>query len=210
MIVLVAGTGTEVGKTWVTATVAQVLIALGHTVDAYKPVQSFDPADNATDAHVLAAATGADPEAVCPPARWLATPMAPPMAADALGLPPFTIAQLAAEIPKPADDRILFVESAGGVRSPLADDGDTVDLARACDADLVVLVADAGLGSINAVRLAVEALREQPAVIVHLNRFDATDELHRRNRDWLRTRDGLDVVTDAEALASSVLDLANR
>ena len=30
------------------------------------------------------------------------SPMAPPMAADALGLPPFTIAQLAAEIPKPA------------------------------------------------------------------------------------------------------------
>jgi dethiobiotin synthetase len=58
----------------------------------------------------------------------------------------------------------------------------------------VVLVADAGLGTINAVRLSVYALRRLPsAVIVVLNRFDAMSELYMRNLGWLRGRDGLRV-----------------
>ncbi len=56
--------------------------------------------------------------------------MAPPMAADMLGLPPFTVAELAREM---AQDGVgpasVFVEGAGGPRSPIASDGDNVDLA---------------------------------------------------------------------------------
>ena len=130
--------------------------------------------------------------------------MAPPMAADALGGPPFTIADLAAEVTTThRPPTIVLVESAGGVRSPLAADGDTVDARRArSQPALVVLVADAGLGTINVVRLSVDALGA-PSVVVYLNRFDADDELHARNRDWLVTREGLEVVTDPEALDAS-------
>ena len=76
-----------------------------------------------------------------------------------LGAPPFTIADLAAETaPCRPRRRYAFVEGAGGPRSPLAADGDNVDLARGVGAELAVLVADAGLGTINAVRLCVDAL----------------------------------------------------
>ncbi len=51
-----------------------------------------------------------------------------------------------------------LVETAGGVRSPLAADGDCLDYCAALDPDVVVLVADAGLGTINAVRLTLDAL----------------------------------------------------
>jgi dethiobiotin synthetase len=51
-----------------------------------------------------------------------------------------------------------LVETAGGVRSPQADDGDVLDLVAAIAPDHVILVADAGLGTINAVRLSVAAL----------------------------------------------------
>jgi dethiobiotin synthetase len=200
--VLIAGTGTEIGKTYVAARLARTLRGKGLTVAARKPVQSFAPGDTApTDADVLAAATGEAPDAVCPAHRRLPLAMAPPMAAEALGLPPFRIADLASETAAHAPtDGIVLVESAGGVRSPLAADGDTVSLADALLPVLVVLVADAGLGTINAVRLSVEALAAH-CVVVFLNRFAATDDLHRRNRDWLATRAGLDVVTDPEALA---------
>ena len=88
------------------------------------------------------------------------------------------------------------------MRSPQADDGDAVDLVRLLAPDLVVLVADAGLGTINAVRLCVDALADSglsplppaPPLAVVLNRFDPTDDLHRRNRAWLADRDGLPVV----------------
>ncbi len=206
MIILVTGTGTEVGKTWVTAAVARALRARGVGVAARKPVQSFAPADTETDADVLAAATGERTETVCPAHRRLPTPMAPPMAAAALGQPPFTIADLVAELDilDVPDNAVVLVEGAGGVRSPLADDGDTVAFARALSPALVVLVADAGLGTINQVRLSVEALGPH-RVVVYLNRYDATDDLHRRNREWLVTREDLEIVADPEALADVLL-----
>jgi dethiobiotin synthetase len=198
-LVLVIGTGTEVGKTWVSAALLRSLAAGGHRVAARKPAQSFDPADPpaATDAAVLARATGQRPEAVCPTERWYPVAMAPPMAAEVLGRPSFTVAQLAAELDWGAGVAMAvgLVETAGGVRSPQAADGDAVDLGRLLRPDLVVLVADAGLGTINGVRLAVEALAGVPApVVVVLNRFDPADDLHCRNRAWLADRDGLAVL----------------
>jgi dethiobiotin synthase len=197
---MVAGTGTEVGKTYVTARLAAALRAQGIDVAARKPVQSNTADDRQTDADLLAAATGEDPFIVCPPHRRYLLAMAPPMAADALGRPPFTISDLTAEITANApDDALTLVESAGGVRSPLATDGDTVALAEALQPALVVLVADAGLGTINAVHLSVDALSGL-RVVVFLNRLDPGNDLHRRNRDWLVTRSGLEVVTDLETL----------
>jgi dethiobiotin synthetase len=133
--------------------------------------------------------------------------MAPPMAAEALGKPPFTIAELVTELVWPDSVDVGVVETAGGVRSPIAVDGDSAALARALAPDLVVLVADAGLGTINSVRLSMEALGDLPVVVV-LNRFDRTDELHRRNREWLRARDRYDVVTDVPALVDRVWSLS--
>jgi dethiobiotin synthetase len=202
VILFVTGTGTEVGKTFVAAAIARQLRDAGIHVVARKPVQSFEPGDASTDADVLAAATGEDPHVVCPAHRWLPTAMAPPMAADALGLPPFTIATLASEIAAPAD-AVTLVEGAGGVRSPIAADGDNVDLIETLRPDRVLLVADAGLGTINLVRLSVAVLHGHE-ITVFLNRYDPRDALHERNEAWLREHDGADVFTDLIALANGV------
>ena len=77
-------------------------------------------------------------------------------------------------------------------------------LSSAIAPDLVLLVADAGLGTINSVRMSVTAFGEGQVVVV-LNRFDEHDPLHHRNRDWLRCRDGFDVVTDVEAAAARIV-----
>ena len=120
--------------------------------------------------------------------------MAPPMAAEVLGRPPFGMGDLLEELSWPAERvDVGLVETAGGLRSPLADDGDVVALSRALSPDLAVLVADAGLGTINAVRLTA-GLLDAPCVVV-LNRFDRSSDLHVRNVRWLRERDGLRVVT---------------
>lgn len=38
-------------------------------------------------------------------------------------------------------------------------------------------------------------------VVVHLNRYDDHDDLHRRNIEWLRHRHGLELTVTPEALA---------
>ncbi len=201
-LVLVTGTATDIGKTWCTARTIEHLRALGLRVAARKPVQSGD-GSSPWDAEVLAAATGEPVEAVCPSRRTLPVAWAPPMAADALGVAAFTVAELAAEIAWPEGVDVGFVEGVGGPRSPIADDGDTVALAHALGPDLVVVVADAGLGTVNAVRLSVEPFAPF-ATVVLLNRFDDGNELHRRNLEWLAHRDRLDVVHSPDALAAFV------
>jgi dethiobiotin synthetase len=205
-LVLVVGSGTEVGKTWVTCRLARVLRRRGLIVVARKPAQSYDAGDDLsdTDAALLAHATGDHPAAVCPQHRWYPVAMAPPMAAEALGRRPFTIADLVDELAWPAVVGVGLVEAAGGVRSPLAADGDAAALAGALRPDRVVLVADAGLGTINGVRLSMAALAPWPVTVV-LNRFDPADDLHVRNLEWLGGVDGFDVVTDAEDLVSPIV-----
>jgi Dethiobiotin synthetase len=203
-LIVVTGTGTDVGKTYVTAATARMLRDQGAEVHARKPVQSFAEGDATTDADVLAAATGEDAHDVCPPHRWLPLPMAPPMAAAALGRPPFTIADLVGELRTPATD-VTLVEGAGGLRSPLAHDGDTRTFIERLQPDAVLLVADAGLGTINLVRLTDGALAPRYRPIVFLNRFDAHDDLHVRERGMVAQRAGpRDRKPTSEALASHI------
>ena len=180
--IFVAGTGTDVGKTWVLTHLIIELRRRGREICVRKPAQSYAPEElGSTDAELLGAAVDQPATLVCPAHRWYETPMAPPMAAAVLGRPGFTIADLVGEIGVHPN---CFIEGAGGPRSPIAADGDNIDLARALGAGLVILVADAGLGTINAVELSVMALPGFE-VIVFLNRFDPADDLHPRNREWL-------------------------
>jgi dethiobiotin synthetase len=213
-LVLVVGTGTEVGKTWVACALARALRATGVEVAARKPAQSFDPADpGPTDAELLAAATGETAGEVCRPELTYPVPMAPPMAAAALGRPAPAMVDLVGGLADGAawGDAlgVGIVEAAGGVRSPLADDGDSVDLARAIGPDLVVLVADAGLGTIHAVRSAAAPLADWPLAVM-LNRYDAGADLHRRNRAWRAERDRLPVYTDVAAVLGDLLARERR
>jgi dethiobiotin synthetase len=216
---VVVGTGTDIGKTWVSARLLTTLRQAGVTVAARKPAQSFDAGEDRAgfDSAVLGAATGEPSETVCLAHRWYPVAMAPPMAADVLGRDRITTADLAEELTWPVGIVVGLVETAGGVRSPQTHDGDAVDLVAALAPDVIVLVADAGLGTINAVRLSADALarrggasgdREDRArVIVVLNRFDGSDDLHRRNRDWLTEEDRMTVVAlpdEEQALAAMV------
>ena len=138
------GTGTEVGKTWVGGRLLRELRGRGLSVAARKPAQSFAidsegvRLGGATDAEVLGSASGEDPDVVCHPFRSYHRAMAPPMAAEALGLPASRVGDLIEELAWPPERvQVGVVETAGGVRSPQASDGDATDL-------LVELAPDAG------------------------------------------------------------------
>jgi dethiobiotin synthetase len=198
-LVAVVGTHTEVGKSWACQQLLRVWRARGLSVAARKPVQSFDAGSTPTDAELLAAASAEDVHAVCPANRWYGLAMAPPMAADALNRPRITLAELIGEVEWPARVDVGLVETVGGVLSPLAHDGSSLDLVRLLEPDDVLLVADASLGAINAVRLCMQALTKYRVQIL-LNRYDAANELHRLNAEWLRQQDGLRVALGPAAL----------
>lgn len=198
-LIAVVGTRTDVGKTWVSAALLSRWRARGRRVAARKPVQSFDAGSEATDAQSLAEATGEDPYSVCLQHRWYASAMAPPMAADVLAMPRIAIKELLAELEWPSGTDIGLVEMAGGVWSPVAHDGASIDFVRQIDPDEVILVADAGLNTINATRLSMHVL-DAKRTRVFLNRFDPNERLHCLNAEWLAREERLTIVTRIDDL----------
>ena len=199
----ILGTNTEVGKTWVAAQLLATLKLRGARVAARKPVQSYAPDDIDTDAARLAGASGEDVADICPAHRCYPLAMAPPMAASALGRGPVRMREIIDEIRWPADVDIGFVETVGGARSPLASDCDSLQLLQQLQVDELLLVADAGLGTINSVRLTMAAIGPVPT-LVYLNRFDPEQELHEANRRWLIEQDRLSVIVDLRSLAQAI------
>lgn len=198
-LICIVGTNTEVGKTWVSAKLLRHARSLRMSVAARKPVQSFDISQVSTDAIELAQATGESPDDVCPAHRNYPLALAPPMAADLLRKPRIALADLIQEIRWPQHIDLGLVETVGGLRSPLSHDGDSVDLVKALEPDRVLLVADAGLGTLNAVRLSLACLAPLTAT-VFLNRFDTANELHQLNRQWLLERYSLAVATHVQEI----------
>jgi dethiobiotin synthetase len=204
-LVVVTGSGTEVGKTWVASRLLVELRRRGYRVAARKPAQSYAPGE-VTDAEILSRASGEAGDEVCPIHRSYPLPLAPPLAAEALGRPVPTMDDLVEELDRGWPAGVVdvgVVEGAGGAASPLSMDGDTANLARRIGADLVVLVGEPVLGIINSARLSCLALHPLP-ITVHLNRFDLGVELHRLNRDWLAQRDRFNVTTSGTELADAV------
>jgi dethiobiotin synthetase len=158
-ILFVTGTGTGVGKTIATAAVAAYARRAGVDVAVCKPVQTGcgsgagDGDDDLAEVARLAGVTELD---------WVARypePLAPVAAAAAAGLPLPTAEQLLTAVRRvDRPGRLTLVEGAGGLLVEIADAGVTLrDLAVALGAPVLV-VCEAGLGTLNHTALTLEAL----------------------------------------------------
>lgn len=154
-VLVVTGTGTGVGKTVVTAAVAALALGRGLRVAVLKPAQTGltagEPGDVA-DVERLAPGVHGRELARYPDA------LAPATAARRSRRPPVTPEQAAAAARELAVDHdLVLVEGAGGLLVRFDDKGTLADVARLLDAPVVV-VAAAGLGTLNHTALTVEAL----------------------------------------------------
>jgi dethiobiotin synthetase len=154
---LVVGTDTGVGKTWVCRALAHALTLAGRRVGAIKPVETgcSDPAGSLEDGVLLAAAAGQlSPSTAL---RRLATPVAPAVACELEGVT-IDFDELVLEIEAHAEGpELVLVEGAGGILSPITWEWNIVDLGRALDAR-VLLVASDRLGAVNHTLLALSAI----------------------------------------------------
>ena len=154
-VLVVTGTGTGVGKTVVTAAIAALARAAGRHVAVVKPAQTGVPGDipdvdtvtrlsGVTDTHELAR---------------FPDPLSPEAAARVAALPPLDVAAAVDYVAKLAAERdLVLVEGAGGLLVRYDPAGSTLaDLAVALSAPVLV-VAAAGLGTLNHTALTVEAL----------------------------------------------------
>ncbi|MER5461884.1 dethiobiotin synthase [Streptomyces sp. NPDC002668] len=167
-VIVVTGTGTEVGKTVVTAAVAAAARAQGRSVAVVKPAQTGVGAGEAGDVDEVLRLAG-DVEGV-ELARF-PEPLAPATAALRVGMEPVRPEQVVEAVEKLAGAHdLIIVEGAGGLLVRFDDDGATLaDVARLLGAPVLVVV-PAGLGTLNTTALTAEALRarelEQLGVVI--------------------------------------------
>ena len=163
--VFVTATGTDVGKTFVTAALVRHLRGAGATVDAFKPVVSgFDPANaESSDPGILLGALGraVTDDAIDRIAPWrFAAPLSPDLAAKAEGRS-VDFAALVEFSRNAAYGRgTIFIEGVGGIMVPLDETHTVLDWMSALRIP-VLLVAGSYLGTISHTLTALHVLAQR-------------------------------------------------
>ncbi|MGH6771748.1 MAG: dethiobiotin synthase [Xanthobacteraceae bacterium] len=149
----VTGTGTGVGKTFVTAALIRHFRANGQAVDAIKPVASgFDPADATSDTALLLEALDRQPtpDELARVSPWrFAAPLSPDLAAKAEG----RAVDFRALVDRCRDTAVatrglLLIEGVGGIMVPLDETHTVLDWMSALRVP-VLLVVGSYLGTIS-------------------------------------------------------------
>jgi dethiobiotin synthetase len=181
--VFVTGTDTGVGKTWVAAGLTAVLRRWGLSACYFKPVQSGCPEENGqlipTDARLAQELAHLDEPLNLLTPITLRLSLAPGVAAAREGIKVDLdrINQAREELASRYD--LLVIEGAGGLYVPLTDNNFLVlDMARWLRLPLIV-VARAGLGTINHTVLTVKAAQHArvPVAGVVINRYPENPSL---------------------------------
>jgi dethiobiotin synthetase len=188
----VVGTDTGVGKTVVTAGLVGRLREAGVDARAVKPCQTGSPPDD--DAGFVADACDDAAAATC--LRRLEPALAPAVAAEQADADLSYEAILSSCREAVADAEVGVVEGIGGLRVPLADGREVVDLVA--DLDLpALIVARSGLGTLNHTALTVDALRRRDVRVagVVLNEYEGATVAERTNPDAMTAMTGVSVET---------------
>jgi len=195
--IFVTGTGTEVGKTVVAATIAHTLAAEGQRVHVFKPAVTGLDEGVETDHALLRRASGSEQsDEEIAPYRY-GPPASPHLAAALAGqeIDPERLRQTAQAAAEGAD--ALVCEGVGGLMVPLSPTYLVRDLAADLGYPLVV-VASPGLGTINHTLLTVAAARATglPVAAVVLNPWpEEPTNIERNNRETIAALADLPVHT---------------
>jgi dethiobiotin synthetase len=165
MRIVVLGTGTDVGKTFVTARLAAALQASGRRLLALKPVESGVAAGEPGDAGRIARAAGHEPRL----SRWrFSRSVSPHLAARETGavIDLSELVAWVAEQERAGQPDVTLIETAGGILSPLAASRTNLDLAQALEPASWLVVAPDSLGVLHDLSASLRVLPRPPEAVV--------------------------------------------
>lgn len=171
--VFVTGTDTSVGKTHVACALARRALARGHRVFAFKPIETGCTASDGgflgADQELLATAAGDWQTGALRGVYRFPLPAAPLVAAQQVGsaIDLDLIERTARDGAARSGASWTLVEGAGGWRVPITPDADMAVLARGLRLPVLV-VARAGLGTINHSLLTLEAVERDGLTVAGL------------------------------------------
>ncbi len=191
----VTATGTDVGKTYVSSLIVKKMREAGLNCGYYKPVLS-GAGVGINDCEYVIKESGLNVQ----PQECLTysfdEPVSPHLAAKRVNLKiePHKILEDFEKHKKEYD--YLLIEGAGGITTPLSQDYLLSDLIKDMNCD-TLLVADAGLGTINSVVLTCEYATSKNINVsgIILNNYDENNFMHNDNNDFIESWAKIDVIS---------------
>lgn len=205
--IFVAGTGTDIGKTYVTALVVKKLAQHGLNAGYYKAALSGAEERNGKfipgDAEYVRTVSGINQDLSQMVSYVYKNAVSPHLAAKIEGNP-VRLEKVVSDYKAVQNDYdYVTVEGSGGIVCPIRIDGDErimlEDIVRALNLP-VLIIADGGLGTINSVVLTCEYIKHRgiPVKGIILNNFDSKSVMHRDNKEMIEQLTGICVVGEVE------------
>lgn len=198
-VLFITATGTDIGKTYVSALICKQMKEEGFDIGYYKAALSGSNDITDSDAWYVkerANLTDSYEEMVSYTYKHAYSPH---LAAQIEGNPPDmkVIKKAYKNISK--NHEYMIVEGSGGIICPIRYDNNKKifleDIIKELDLPSLI-VADAGLGTINSTVLTIEYMRSKKLKIngVILNRFEITNEMHDDNKKMIEDITGVKII----------------
>lgn len=212
--IFITGTNTDIGKTYVSALIVKKMREAGYNCGYFKPVISGVTqmcnhlVDSDANYVIQTANIPAEPEECV--SYWWEEPLSPHLAAKRKKqeIDIDKIKYDFAQICKKYD--YLVIEGAGGITCPLKINREENYLLKDLIWELglsLIIVADAGLGTINSTLLTVDYARANGIEIegVILNNYESDNFMHWDNLEQIESLTGVNVVATVSRGASDIM-----
>lgn len=214
--IFITATGTDVGKTYISALLVKKLRELGYNCGYFKPALSGAEVRNGKlipgDCDYVLKTAGIDANPMDYVSYVFKLAVSPHLASE-IEKTPIKTEKIKADferIKKNYD--YLVVEGAGGIVCPFNLSENKLmlpDVIKALDLDILV-VASASLGTINSTVLTTEYANQQGIKIkgIILNNYNENDFMQRDNKKQVENLTGVEVVATVEQNATTISDLS--
>ena len=205
--IFITATGTDIGKTYVSALIVKKMRAEGYNCGYFKPVLSGVVAENGrlteSDCNYVVNTANIPTTADECVVYWWKEAVSPHLASKRAGaeINPDIIKQ--EFLKKQVEYDYVLVEGAGGITCPLRLENNEKYLLKDLIKDLelsTIIVADGGLGTINSVLLTAEYARQNniPIQGVILNNYNPDSFMHQDNLKQVEYLTGVKVIATVE------------
>ena len=214
--IFITATGTDVGKTYISALLVKELRDLGYNCGYFKPALSGAEVRNGElipgDCDYVLKTAGIDANPMDYVSYVFKLAVSPHLASE-IEKNPIKIEKIKADFERiKRNYDYLVVEGAGGIVCPFNLSENKLmlpDVIKALDLDILV-VASASLGTINSTVLTTEYANQQGIKIkgIILNNYNDNDFMQRDNKKQVENLTGIEVVATVEQNATTISDLS--
>ena len=212
--IFITGTGTDVGKTYISALIIKKMREMNYNCGYFKPVLSGvkELAGHLVDSDANYVVQIADIPVLADEcvSYWWKEAVSPHLAAKRSNqvINIDKIKYDIAQISKKYD--YLLIEGAGGITCPIVIDKEEKYLLKDLIWELglsIIIVADAGLGTINSTLLTVDYAKANGIEIegIILNNYDSSNFMHWDNLEQIETLTGINVVATVSPNAGDIM-----